>query len=85
MEDLFKTLGSAIRPEKTKLEISEDLPMDYVYLSSPENSQMFTRCCNVAICSDQQRCPRCHRYIYGHDAVDAAERAGVRWRFAFHK
>ena len=30
-----------------------------VFLCSPTNSQMFTNCCQTAICSNQGRCPKC--------------------------
>ena len=33
--------------------------MASVYLSSPTNSTMFTTCCQVAICDDEDCCPNC--------------------------
>jgi hypothetical protein len=33
--------------------------MSGVYYCSSTNSTFFTKCCNVAICDDQQKCPRC--------------------------
>lgn len=57
----------------------------YVYLSSKTNSQMFTTCCNSAICSDQKRCPSCGNYVYGHDAESNHERYVWRWRYAFKR
>lgn len=57
----------------------------YVYLSSPTNSQMFTTCCNSAICSDQKQCPSCKKYVYGHDAESDHQRGVLRWMYAFKK
>jgi hypothetical protein len=37
--------------------------MPTVFLCSPTNSTMFTTCCEVAICDDQERCPRCKEII----------------------
>ena len=67
-----------------------------VYLCSPTNSTMFTTCCRVAICDDQQKCPRCKKYVYpfseGMSDDDRAEAAGgyhnhntrmARWRRAY--
>lgn len=33
--------------------------MGSVYLCSKTNSQMFTTCCDAAICHDQRECPAC--------------------------
>ncbi len=33
--------------------------MATVFLCNPNNSQMFTTCCEVAICDDQEKCPKC--------------------------
>ena len=38
--------------------------MSSVYHCSPTNSTNFTTCCEVAICDDQQKCPRCHKDVY---------------------
>lgn len=38
--------------------------MSNVYYCSPYNSTTFTTCCNVAICYNQQKCPRCHKDVY---------------------
>jgi hypothetical protein len=38
--------------------------MPGVFLCSPTNSTMFTTCCKVAICDDQQKCPRCTKDVY---------------------
>jgi hypothetical protein len=35
-----------------------------VFLDSPTNSTLFTTCCEVAICDDQSRCPRCHQEVF---------------------
>jgi hypothetical protein len=44
--------------------------MPSVYLSSRFNSTMFTTCCSVAICDDQEACPQCKQIIepQGHRA-----------------
>ena len=56
----------------------------YVYLSNSTNSTMFTTCCDVAICSDQQQCPKCKKYVYGHE-VSSYDRQNYRWRYAYKK
>ena len=38
--------------------------MSSVFLCSPTNSQMFTTCCETAICDDQAKCPRCKKDVY---------------------
>jgi len=38
--------------------------MSGVYYCSPTNSTYFTRCCDVAICDDQQKCPQCKKDVY---------------------
>ena len=38
--------------------------MSGVFHCSPTNSTKFTTCCEVAICADQQRCPRCGDEVY---------------------
>jgi len=50
--------------------------MSTVFLCSPTNSQMFTTCCEVAICDDEKVCPRCKRAI-------TPEGRNERWRAAF--
>lgn len=37
--------------------------MPTVYLDSPNNSTMFTSCCHVAICNDEERCPQCKEEV----------------------
>ncbi|MDG9927460.1 MULTISPECIES: hypothetical protein [unclassified Pseudomonas] len=37
--------------------------MATVFLCSPNNSTMFTTCCEVAVCDDQNRCPRCQQEV----------------------
>lgn len=54
-----------------------------VFLCSPTNSQMFTECCEVAICSSQRRCPKCNALIYGHEATSDHQRGTMRWRMAY--
>jgi hypothetical protein len=66
-----------------------------VFHSGPTNSTFFTSCCKVAICDDQQKCPRCRNDVYpfyeGMTERDRAEAAGgyynhnthmARWRMA---
>ena len=38
--------------------------MPSVFHCSPTNSTHFTTCCQVAICDDQQKCPRCSKDVY---------------------
>lgn len=38
--------------------------MSGVYYCSPFNSTHFTTCCNVAITSSEQKCPRCRKDVY---------------------
>lgn len=52
--------------------------MPSVYLCSPTNSTMFTTCCQVAICDDQKRCPKCKAEIY-------PETPRGRWEHAYGK
>jgi len=56
-----------------------------VHLSGPNNSTMFTDCCGVAICRDQQRCPKCKELIIGWDAESFRDRHTIRWNYAYHK
>ena len=44
--------------------------MPTVFLSSPTNSQLFTTCCEVAICDYQDRCPVCEQVIHPESARD---------------
>lgn len=49
-----------------------------VYYSSRLNSTFFTTCCHVAICDNQERCPKCAEDVYPFDErMDARERAEV--------
>jgi len=57
--------------------------MKQVFLSSPTNSQMFTRCCNVAICDDQALCPRCREEVYPGMECSDHERSKLRWSQAY--
>lgn len=72
--------------------------MSDVYLCSPTNSQMFTTCCETAICSDEQKCPRCGIDVYpffeGMSDKDRDEYSGgywhsntdrMRWKRAYKK
>lgn len=39
------------------------------------NSTFFTTCCHVAICDDQQKCPRCHTDVHPfHEGMTDRER-----------
>lgn len=46
------------------------------------NSTMFTDCCQVAICDNEPRCPRCRNLVVGHDEPSSHRRGIVRWRMA---
>lgn len=39
--------------------------MSNVHFASADNSTIFTKCCNVAICDDQRCCPVCKVEIAG--------------------
>lgn len=76
-------MSECIKNNNDPVEINE--PVYSVHLCSPTNSQMFTNCCDTAICSDQKRCPGCGSLIYGWDANSNSERGLMRWRRAYHK
>lgn len=57
--------------------------MKSVFLCSPTNSQMFTRCCEVAICDDQAFCPRCREEVYPGQEATNHQRRTKRWEMAF--
>jgi hypothetical protein len=61
----------------------KDEPIYGIFLCSPTNSQMFTECCEVAICSDQRRCPKCNSLIHGHDIESTHWRGVARWKMAY--
>lgn len=49
--------------------------MPSVQFSGPTNSTFFTTCCSVAICDDQQKCPKCKKDVYPfHDRMTPQER-----------
>lgn len=50
--------------------------MPSVFLCSPTNSTMFTTCCEVAICDDQEKCPRCGEVI-------TPRSRNARWEHAY--
>ena len=50
-----------------------------VFLSSPTNSTLFTTCCRVAICANQECCPKCEGKIW--PGTSRGDRA--RWEYAF--
>ena len=49
-----------------------------VFLCSPTNSQMFTTCCECAVCDDQSECPRCGAHV-------RQETSRARWNFAYRR
>jgi len=55
-----------------------------VYLCSPTNSTIFTRCCDTAILSHEKKCPSCDGLVYGHDAESDHVRGRMRWSMAFN-
>ena len=49
--------------------------MPSVFHCCATNSTKFTTCCEVAICDDQQTCPRCHKDVYPfYEGMDENER-----------
>lgn len=50
--------------------------MATVFLDGPNNSTMFTTCCEVAICGDQNKCPYCKQ-----DVEPKGDRS--RWEVAY--
>ena len=48
---------------------------------SGTNSTMFTECCQVAICDDEQKCPACGKKVIGWDQPQA-QRSKTRWKNA---
>ena len=57
----------------------------HVYLASKTNSTMFTTCCDVAITNSEKQCPKCKKYVYGHDSINEHSRGIIRWTYAFRK
>lgn len=50
--------------------------MPSVFYDNQFNSTFFTTCCNVAICDDQQKCPRCATDVYPfYDGMTDSERS----------
>ena len=49
---------------------------------SGTNSTIFTECCNVAICDDQENCPVCKNPVVGFDAKTRGQRNKIRWHRA---
>lgn len=54
--------------------------MPTVRLSGPNNSTLFTTCCEVAICDDQANCPVCKEEITPRSRQDRWEAAYGPWR-----
>ena len=50
--------------------------MATVFLCGPNNSTMFTTCCEAAVCDSQNKCPACNQSVEPH-----GERA--RWDVAY--
>lgn len=57
--------------------------MKRVFLCSPTNSTMFTRCCETAICDDQSFCPKCRQEVYPGEGHTDHQRAMMRWEMAY--
>jgi hypothetical protein len=57
--------------------------MNSVYLASPTNSTIFTRCCSVAINDDQALCPRCREEVYPGKDATTHQRSVARWNMAY--
>lgn len=55
-----------------------------VFYCSPTNSTHFTTCCEVAICDDQGKCPRCHTAVYPEDDPDNLKHTPHERRVARH-
>ena len=49
-----------------------------VHFSSHTNSTKFTDCCQVAICDNEDRCPRCKNEIYPQSAMGRHDMAMER-------
>ena len=56
-----------------------------VFFCCSTNSTMFTECCEVAICDDEKKCPKCGNNVLGYDAETNHKRHMIRWRHAFKK
>ena len=54
-----------------------------VHLCGPNNSTMFTDCCETAICDDQYTCPACGVNIIGLDEATNHKRGLRRWNVAY--
>ena len=59
--------------------------MNRVFLCSPTNSQMFTACCQTAICDNQARCPKCGEEVYPGEGKSDHERNKSRWLMAYRR
>ena len=63
--------------------------MPSVMLSGPNNSTMFTTCCETAILETQRCCPRCKKPVYPYsDFNSGADYTNqqvhrMRWQWAF--
>jgi len=57
--------------------------MRSVFLCSPTNSQMFTSCCETAICEDEACCPKCGDEVYPGKDVSNHQREKSRWFRAY--
>ena len=77
-------LRTELQKESTKMRNQQE-EVSGVFLTNEHNSQVFTTCCNVAICEDQQRCPKCRRLVVGWDATSYHKRDMIRWKYAYRK
>lgn len=69
-----------MRASEKEIKDSKDWPIGIEQLTpSGTNSTHFTKCCGVAICTDQSCCPSCGRYVVGWDAENVAK---ARWLYA---
>jgi hypothetical protein len=57
--------------------------MPSVFLCSPTNSQMFTTCCETAICDDQGKCPRCGQDVTPYVPGNRHATSMARWERAY--
>lgn len=59
--------------------------MPSVFYCGPTNSTFFTTCCHVAICDDEQKCPRCKSDVYPfYEGMSDQERAQAHGGYHHH-
>lgn len=54
-----------------------------VRLCGPNNSTIFTNCCEVAICDDEACCPRCKQEVHPGREATQHQRRVDRWNMAY--